>query len=202
MLNRLPLAAALALLCQQAFAQVSTRPEIEINHAPQRLFALTNARVAVSATDIREGVTLVIDDGRVREILPTGRAMPAGAVVIDVMGKTIRPAFIDLASTALSDPSLACASSSNVGFVPPSAPSGPPGEAQLVAQTSGHWNKMVCPERRAAAALKFDEAKLAVLRKLGFGYVLSHGADGVLRGTSATCAPGRAATVRLVMRAY
>ena len=73
MLNRLPLAAALALLCQQAFAQVSTRPEIEINHAPQRLFALTNARVAVSATDIREGVTLVIDDGRVREILPTGR---------------------------------------------------------------------------------------------------------------------------------
>ena len=185
MLNRLPIAAALALLCQQALAQVSTRPEIEISHAPQRLFALTNARVAVSATDIREGVTLVIDDGRVREIIAKGRALPAGAAVIDVLGKTIRPAFIDLASTAVSDPALACASSSNIGFVAPQAPAGAPGEPAAVAQTSGHWNKMVCPERSMAAALKFDETKLAVLRKLGFGYVLSHGADGVLRGSSA-----------------
>ena len=183
--NRLPIAAALALLFQQAGAQISTRPEIEISRAPQRLYALTHARVVVSATDVRKDVTLVIDEGRVREILPAGRALPAGAAVIDVMGKTIRPAFIDLASTALGDPASACASSSNIGFVPPPAPAGPPGEAQAVAQTSGHWNKMVCPERRAAAALKFDEAKLAALRKLGFGYVLSHGADGVLRGTSA-----------------
>ncbi len=182
--NRLPIAVALALLCQHAFAQVSTRPEIEISHAPQRLFALTNARVAVSATDIREGVTLVIDDGRVREILAKGRALPAGAAVIDVLGKTIRPAFIDLASIAVSDPAFVCASSSNIGFVPPQAPGGSGGPA-AVAQTSGHWNKMVCPERSMAAALKFDEAKFAALRKLGFGYVLSHGADGVLRGSSA-----------------
>ena len=185
MLKRLPIAAALLVLCQHALAQVSTRPEIEISHAPQRLFALTNARLAVSANDIREDVTLVIDEGRVREILPAGRQIPAGATVIDVLGKTIRPAFIDLASTALSDPALVCASSSNIGFVPPQAPSGAPGEPPAVAQTSGHWNKMVCPERRVAASLKFDEAKLKALRKLGFGYVLSHGADGVLRGTSA-----------------
>ena len=185
--NRLPIAAALALLCQQAIAQVSTRPEIEISHAPQRLYALTNARVIVSAADIRSDVTLVIDAGRVREILPAGRAAPAGAAVIDVMGKTIRAAFIDLASTALSDSALACASSSNIGFVPPAAPSGSgvAGEPPAVAQAGGHWNKMICPERRVAAALVFDEAKLAALRKLGFGYVLSHGADGVLRGTSA-----------------
>ena len=70
MLKRLPIAAALVVLCQHALAQVSTRPEIEISHAPQRLFALTNARLAVSANDIREDVTLVIDEGRVREILP------------------------------------------------------------------------------------------------------------------------------------
>lgn len=185
MLIRLPIAAALALLCQHATAQVSTRPESEISHAPQRLYALTNARVVVSPGDIRDGVTLVIDEGRVREILPAGRATPAGAAVIDVLGKTIRPAFIDLASTAVSDPAFACASSSNIGFVPPQAPAGASGEPEAVAQSSGHWNKMVCPERSVAAALKFDEVKLAALRKLGFGYVLSHGADGVLRGSSA-----------------
>ncbi len=185
MLTRLPVAAALALLCQQAIAQVSTRPEIEISHAPQRLYALTNARIYVSATDIRKDATLVIDAGRVREVLPAGRAPPAGAAVIDVMGKTIRPAFIDLASTAVSDPAFACASSSNIGFVPPEAPPGPGGEAPAVAQAGGHWNKMICPERSVAAALKFDEAKLSALRKLGFGYVLSHGADGLLRGSSA-----------------
>ena len=187
MLNRLPIAAALALLCQQVSAQVSTRPEIEISHAPQRLYALTNARIYVSATDVRNDVTLVIDAGRVREILPAERAPPAGAAVIDVMGKTIRPAFIDLASTAVSDPALACASSSNIGFVAPQAPgdAGAPGAAPAVAQAGGHWNKMICPERSVAAALKFDETKLSALRKLGFGYVLSHGADGVLRGTCA-----------------
>ena len=187
MLNRLPIAIALSLLCQHGIAQISTRPEIEISHAPQRLYALTHARVIVSATDIRNDVTLVIDEGRVREILPLGRAPPEGAAVVDVMGKTIRAAFIDLASTAVSDPGLACASSSNIGFVAPAAPERPGAPARPAASTqaSGHWNKMVCPERSVAAALIFDEDKLAALRKLGFGYVLSHGADGVLRGTSA-----------------
>jgi imidazolonepropionase-like amidohydrolase len=172
----------------RASAQLSTRPEIEISHAPQRHYALTHAQIFVAPGDVREDATLVIQDGQVRDILRAGAALPAGAAVIDVAGKSIRPAFIDLASTVATDPNQACATSNAMGFLAPGGAEqggGPGGEAAATAQVSGHWNKLVCPERAAAASLVFDEAKLKALRKLGFGYVLNHGNDGVLRGSSA-----------------
>jgi imidazolonepropionase-like amidohydrolase len=184
MFYRLPIAATFALLSQHGLAQVSTRPEIEISQAPQRFYALTHARIYVTPSDVRADATLVIEDGRIQAILPAGSALPIGATVLDVMGKTIRPAFIDLASNIATDPAQVCASSSNIGFTAPQDPTAA-AEATPGAQASGHWNKLVCPERSVAASLKFDEAKLAVMRKLGFGYALSHGVDGVLRGQSA-----------------
>lgn len=183
----------LAISCGIGFsqAQVSTRPEIEVHRAPQRFFALKNARVMLSATEVRESATLVIRDGRVLSILGATQEIPQGATVLDMAGKTLRPAFIDLASTVATDPNQACATNSAMGFAAPQPPPrrGPmPVQAQVAGPTSseaGHWNKLVCPERSVARALSFDEAQLKALRQQGFAYVLSHENDGVLRGSSA-----------------
>lgn len=172
-------------------AQVSTRPEIEVHRAPQRYFALKNARVMLSATEVRESATLVIRDGHVLSILTASQAIPEGATVLDMVGKTLRPAFIDLASTVATDLNQACATNSAMGFA---APQPPPRRGPMPVQApesgpstseAGHWNKLVCPERSVARTLSFDEAQLKALRQQGFAYVLSHENDGVLRGSSA-----------------
>lgn len=186
-----PLILAISCGIGLAQAQVSTRPEIEVHRSPQRFFALKNARVMLSASEVRESATLVIRDGRVVSVLSASQEIPQGATVLDMAGKTLRPAFIDLASTIATDPNQACATSSAMGFT---APQPPPRRGPMPAQApatgpnlseAGHWNKLVCPERSVARTLSFDEAQLKALRKQGFAYVLSHENDGVLRGSSA-----------------
>jgi imidazolonepropionase-like amidohydrolase len=177
----LPFALALGL-ASSAAAQVSTTPEIQVNHAPHRVYALTNANVFVTPTRLEKAATLVIENGRVRAILDSNQVLPKDAYMIDLAGKTIRPAFIDLASTVATDTSKPCSVTSNLGFAPPQ---GPPAPGESPAATSGHWNALVCPQRNVAEGLKLDEDQFKALRKLGFGYVLSQPKSGVWRGSAA-----------------
>jgi imidazolonepropionase-like amidohydrolase len=177
-----PLSLRFAIICAltgAASAQTSTTPEIEISTAPHRKYALTNANIYLTPERLEKDATLVIDQGRVQAILRSSQAPPADAYEIDVRGKTIRAAFIELASTVATDTSKPCSVSSNMGFKPPQAPGESP------AAVSGHWNALVCPQRSSAEGLKLEEEKFKAMRKLGFGYVLTQPKNGVWRGSSA-----------------
>jgi imidazolonepropionase-like amidohydrolase len=194
----LPLVFALSA-ASASFAQIGTAPEIEVARAPQSSYALQNANVLVSAGDFRRDVTLVIADGRVKDIIK-GRAAPAGSTVIDVRGQTIRPAFIDIAAGIASNAKQLCASKSNLGLQNP-APrmfgrggGDAAGAAPTTSNGAGHWNKSVCPERSVATDLMFEEDKLKAMRKQGFGYALSHPQGGVFRGSSALVSLSSGAT--------
>ncbi len=136
------------------------------------LYAFTNATIIVDAKTTLQNATLLIRDGRV-EAVGTGITPPAGAVVADLKGRRIYPSLIDI--------------DSDYGMPEVQRPRGggfgaPP---QLESNKKGpyYWNQAVQPENEAGMLFKVTGPKADELRKLGFGAVLTHPHDGIIRGS-------------------
>ena len=141
------------------------------------LFAFTNATIFVDYKTRLEGATLLIRDGRV-EACGLNVTIPAGVATSDCTGKTIYPAFIDLYATGYGLPA------------PPAAGSAPLRRPQELTNKKGAfaWNEALRPEFNTADAFAVDAKAAEEMRKLGFGAVLTHRADGIARGTGALVA--------------
>jgi len=141
------------------------------------LFAFTNATIYTDYKTRIEGATLLIRDGKV-EACGLNVAVPKDAVVTDCSKKTIYPAFIDIYAA---------------GYGLPAAPTARPGApGQRGQQTTDSakkgafaWNEALKPEFSAADVFSPDTKTAEEWRKLGFGAVLTHQADGISRGTGA-----------------
>lgn len=138
------------------------------------LYAFTNATIVVDPQTTLQNATLLIRDGRV-EAVGTNIALPAGAVVADLRGKRIYPALIDLDSDY------------GMPDVPKPTAGGFRAPQQLESNKKGayYWNQAVQPENDASLLFKANATRADELRKLGFGAVLTHPHDGVVRGTGA-----------------
>jgi imidazolonepropionase-like amidohydrolase len=144
------------------------------------LHAFTNATVFADYKTRMENATLLIRDGKIVAI-GTSLAIPADAIQHDCSGKTIYPAFIDVYAT-------------DFGLGAP-AGTGGPGQsgqsAQPPAEKKGaafSWNEALRPEYNAANLFVNDSKAADEYRKLGFGAVVTHRADGISRGTGALVA--------------
>ncbi|WP_420148803.1 amidohydrolase family protein [Spirosoma sp.] len=137
------------------------------------LYAFTNATIIVDPQTTLQNATLLVRDGRV-EAVGTSVNLPAGAVVTNLKGKRIYPALIDINS----DYGMPEVKVERRGFF---------GVPQLESNKKGayYWNQAVQPENDASLLFKANPAKADELRKLGFGAVLTHPHDGVIRGTGA-----------------
>lgn len=139
------------------------------------VFAFTNATIFVDYKTRLEGATLLIRDGRV-EACGQNITVPAGAVSTDCTGKTIYPAFIDLYATGY-----------GLAAIPTANGTGGRRSQQPQPLTNKKgafaWNEALKPEFNAADAFATDTKAAEELRKLGFGAVLTHRADGIARGT-------------------
>ncbi len=137
------------------------------------LYAFTNATIVVDPQTTLQNATLLIRDGRV-EAVGTSVNVPAGAVVADLKGKRIYPALIDL--------------NADYGMPEVKAERRPFGATpQFESNKKGayYWNQAIQPENDASLLFKANPAKADELRKLGFGAVLTHPHDGIVRGTGA-----------------
>ena len=95
---------------------------------------------------------------------------PKNTLEIDLDGKFIYPAFIELHSSfGIADPK------SERSRLP-----------QMESKKKGpyYWNEAVKPEIRAIDLIKYDQKEAKKMRSMGFGSVLSHQHDGVIRGSS------------------
>jgi len=131
--------------------------------------AFTNAKIYVTPTQIIDGGTLLIQNGKVKQI---GKSVtiPKNSVVVDIKGHSIYPSFIDVYS--------------KFGVEQPKRPSGGGRATQYDATRQGfYWNDHIMPENSAIAKFKYDDKKAEELRKVGFGIVNSHIQDGIVRGT-------------------
>ncbi|HJU39926.1 MAG TPA: hypothetical protein VJ724_10165, partial [Tahibacter sp.] len=163
-----------------ALAQIDTSPVEGLHENTPGFVALRHARLVVKPGQVVEDGTLVMRDG---VIVSAGTgAAPAGALEIDVGGKTVFAGFIDAQTDY-----------AQVAEPAPPAREGPQVAAPFTPtpqQGARHWNSKVRPERDVAQQLKPDAKKAEALRKLGFTSVLSAPEKGIFRGQSALVALG------------
>ena len=131
--------------------------------------AFTNAKIYVTPSQIIEGGTLLIQNGKVKQV---GKVvnLPKNAVVVDLKGHSIYPSFIDVYS--------------KFGVEQPKRKPGGGRASQYDSSREGfYWNEHIMPENNAIDKFKYDDKKAKELRDAGFGVVNSHIHDGVVRGT-------------------
>lgn len=140
--------------------------------------ALEHATVHVDSRRTLEDATVVMYQGRIEQVGPTADIRISGPVIRhDLQGLHVYPSFVDVQS----------------GYAMPEIPRegwnrGP----QDLSDKKGAfgWNEAVRPETAAAAVFNPAEAEKArdAYLKGGFGAVVTHVQDGIVRGTGALVA--------------
>ena len=135
-------------------------------------YAFTNATIHIDYQTTIENGTLLIKD---RKVIAAGQKVdvPANAVVYDLQLKHIYPSLIDIYS--------------DYGITKAAKRKSNNHSRQFKTKNKGafNWNQAIKPEIEAGKLFKVDDKKAGELRKLGFGVVLTHQQDGIMRGTSA-----------------
>lgn len=130
------------------------------------IYAFTNCTLHVDADVTIINATLIIQDGKILKVGEKAEA-PKDAIVTDLKGKHIYPAFVDLYS--------------DYGIVE-SKNAEQKGEPQKGAYG---WNQAIRSDKEAYKLFTHDQAKADELRKQGFGAVLTSSKDGIVRGSGA-----------------
>ncbi|PQJ23537.1 amidohydrolase [Tenacibaculum sp. SG-28] len=133
------------------------------------IIAFQNATIWVTPTEQIKKGTLLIKDGK---IISVGKSIsiPKEALVIDLLGKTIYPSFIDVYSNF----GVAKVKRSSSAYS--SAP-------QYDASRKGYyWNDHIRPDIDAFDVFKFDNKKAKEYLNIGFGTVNTHVDDGIMQG--------------------
>ena len=141
-------------------------------------YAFINAKIHLDYKISIDNGTLIIKNGIIENV-GSNIQIPDGIRVFDLEGKHIYPSFIDLYSDYGIVKSERRRPSSNwmSSYTNP----------QILSNKNGpfSWNESIKPEVNSVENLKFDKKRSKELRDLGFGAVLSHNMDGIMRGTGA-----------------
>ena len=182
-------------------AQMATERMQGLRDATPRWHVLTDVRLVVAPGRVVENGMLVLKDGLVVASGPS-TAVPEGARVWRLPGRTVYPGFIDLASTigvpAAMRPPAPARPQWGPGSELPEPKAKPPEPRPLVGRALAAANPLVRPEQDVAQQLewKADDARAA--RALGFTAVLAAPATGVFRGQGALLALGDAKDPKLL----
>ena len=141
-------------------------------------YAFTNATIVKDAQTTIKNATLVIRDGKIVAV-GEGVAVPADAVVVDCKDKFIYPSFID----AYTDYGMPQQQRAQGGFN-----FGGPGQLTNNQKGAYGWNQSLKSDIEGYKLFTADEAKAKSFRETGFGTVLTHQKDGIVRGTGTVVA--------------
>ncbi|HLU48760.1 MAG TPA: amidohydrolase family protein, partial [Planctomycetota bacterium] len=142
--------------------RLQTSPVPDLRDGTPTLWALTRARLVVRPGLVLENATIVIHEGKIAGA-GTGIAVPAGARVLDLDGKTVYPGFIDA-----------------YGSVDVAAP----------AEGVAYWNPEIRPRADAGSAWGAIAGPHEALRSQGVVARLVAPRDGIVRGTSVIVSTG------------
>ena len=139
-------------------------------------YAFTNATIVKDAQNTITNGTLVIREGKIISV-GAGVTIPKDAVIIDCKDKYIYPSFIDIYTDyGIPQAPRAAGPASAADFFRTS---------QLASNQKGAfgWNQALKADVEAIRLFTIDDSKAKPYRESGFGTVLSHQKDGILRGT-------------------
>ena len=157
-----------------AWAQSPTFPRNGVYDERPEMYAFTNATIYVDARTVVENATLLVKNGIV---VGVGKdiQIPNGTVVADLKGRRIYPGLIDMESD-YGMPEIKRAQGGGRGT---------PQQIESNKKGAYGWNQALNPETEAGKLFAVNNAKADEMRKLGFGTVLTHHHDGIVRGSGA-----------------
>lgn len=157
-----------------SWSQTPTFPRNGVYDERPEMYAFTNATIYVDARTVLENATLLIKNGIV---VQAGKdvQIPNGTVIADLKGRRIYPALIDLESD-YGMPEIKRA---------PRGGRGTPPQLESAKKGAYGWNQAINTETDAGKLFTTNSPKADEMRKLGFGTVLTHHHDGIMRGTGA-----------------
>ncbi len=183
---------ALALLCWSAYCTIAlsqpvTHPQNGVFDERQDWYAFTHATIITEPGKTIEDATLIIRQGKIEQVGKNVK-IPAGCTEIDLKGKFIYPAFIEL--------------DSDYGMPELKPGGGHRHGPQFLSNKEGAyaWNQALKPEFNAVEVFKSDAKRAQELRKVGFGAALSHQHDGIMRGTGTAVLLGESAAHELILK--
>nr|WP_298993320.1 amidohydrolase family protein [uncultured Polaribacter sp.] len=138
-----------------------------VKTSEKKMFALTNATIYVTPTEVIKKGTLLIKDGKVVEVGKSVK-IPKGTIITDLDGKSIYPSFIDI-YTEFGLPKPKRAPRGRVTQYEPS-------------REGYYWNDHIRPDTNPIENFKFDNRKAKDMINAGFGVVNTHLHDGIIRG--------------------
>jgi len=150
-------------------------------------YAFTNATIHIDYQTIIENATLLIQDGKIVAVAKNV-SIPKNTVIYNLNKKHIYPSLIDIYA--------------DYGISKPVKSKEHRHGRQVETNKKGafNWNQAIRPEVEAGSLFKVDVKKAEELRKLGFGVVLTHQQDGIMRGTSALVTLGNKKANAVVLR--
>jgi len=177
----------LILSTQTCFSQ-TTFPINGPQNIVSEYYALTGATVFIDYQTKIDKATLIIKDGKI-ESVGVGIPIPKNVRIIDVKGKIIYPAFIDLFSNM------------GVNF-PISSKKLSNGYPQYITNKNGayNWNEAIRAEVDASTLFVADENRAKIFRDAGFASVVASLQDGICRGTSALVLTGSGTEHQLIIK--
>ena len=178
-LTLIVLSIILTASCLTSALAAETTPEYGIRDKSPTVIAFTNATIVVSPTTTYENAALVIRDGKVVSV-GTDVTIPEEAVVHDMQGKTIYPAFVDPYTDYGVEKTRRSRRREN---------GRPQYEGDRVGANS--WNDAIHSEIDWVSEFRPDKGEAKQFAKFGYGTVQSCKMDGIFRGRSfvATLAP-------------
>ena len=199
----LPLLFASVAAAGSASAQTSTERNDGQREYTPRWHALTGARLVLAPGNVVEGGTLVMRDGL---IVAAGKdvAVPAGARVWPLEGRTVYAGFIDLASTLGVPASLRPARPGRpfwglASELPPAPPNPADAPRPMVGRAIAARNRQVRAEQDVASQLELKPEDVKAVREIGFTTVLSGPAAGLFRGQGALIATAEPRDIKAVV---
>jgi len=145
-------------------------PQNGVKESKSDITYIANAHIYASSSLEYEDACMIIQHG---EIVKIGKKLriPKGAIVIDMKGRTILPAFIEL--------------NSSVGIPEDKKKEVKSFRPQLESSKTGsyYWNEAIHPEINSSELYQKNLKELNLLNEKGFGFVVSHKSDGIARGS-------------------
>jgi imidazolonepropionase-like amidohydrolase len=151
-----------------SYAQDYFPTDAGVKTTDNTLVAFTNATIYVTPEKILKNGTLLIENGK---IINVGKSVkiPKGAKIVNLLGKTMYPSFIDLYS--------------DFGIKKPKKVAARSRSRQYEASREGYyWNDHIRPDIDPVKDFSFDAKKAKELINAGFGVVNTHLQDGIIRG--------------------
>ena len=162
--------------------------DIRDNH-----YAFINAKIHLDYKTTIENGILIVKNGLIDGV-GSNINIPDGIRVFDLAGKHIYPSFIDLYSDYAIVKSERRSPASNwmSSYTNP----------QMLSNKNGpfSWNESIRPEYNSVENIKFDDNRSKTLRNQGFGSVVTHNMDGIMRGTGAFISLARDVEQNIILR--